>query len=227
MTTKPDKPKGDGSELAKLNVYQKMAVAQNQFQYVQKDRPKGLQYAVVLHDAVAVKARAALLAARLYAQPTVEEHGQETNRTWARVRMEYINIDNPEDRFSVTMFGYGNDSQDKGPGKAISYATKYCHLKAFGVETGEDADLESVETETPKERPVGAGMDGAEKDAIDRDDLYAQIQHAIESNGLDKKYVGVEMRKRAKGATPTTEELSHQAKHIMEHPDLWREKVEA
>ena len=223
--TKPDKPQGDGSELAQLNVYQKMAVAQNDFQYVQKDRPKGLQYAVVLHDAVTAKARAALLKARIYALPTVEEHGQEGNRTWARVRMEYVNIDNPEDRFSVTMFGYGNDSQDKGPGKAISYATKYCHLKAFGVETGEDADMESVETEA-EERPVGVGMDDAEKDAIDREDFYSQIEHAIQSNGLDKKYVGAEMRKRAKGPTPTTEELCHQAKHISEHPELWTEPVE-
>ena len=226
MATKPDKPKGDGSELASMNVYQKMAVAQNLFQYVQKETRGGLGFAVVLHDAVAAKARAALLEARLYALPTVEEHGQENDRTWARVRMEYINIDNPDDRFSVTMFGYGIDRRDKGPGMAVSYATKYCYLKAFGVETGEDADMYSGETEAPKNGAPGAEPDDAEKDAINREDFFSQIKHVVEKEELNPDYVWAEMRRKAKGALPTTDELAHQAKHLTEHPDLWREPVE-
>lgn len=160
-------------DLKAMNVYQRMLEAQRLFSYVQKDSPKGLQYSVVTHDAVTKKARAALMAVRLYAQPTVLEHGQEANRTWARVQMRIVNIDDPEDEFFVTMFGYGNDSQDKGPGKSISYAVKYCFLKAFGAETGDDADLESVEFEKPKTKV----------------EITAAIKAACAKHGLDYEYV--------------------------------------
>lgn len=208
-------------ELEKMNVYQRMAVAQAEFRYVQKEQPKGLQYAVVQHDDVAVKARAALLKARLFAQPTVVEHGREGNCTWVLVCTDYVNIDAPDDRFSVTMLGYGNDNQDKGPGKAISYACKYCHLKAFGVETGKDAESETDPVDT--ELPSTAEPDDAEKDAIDRDDLFARLKDTVDLNGLDKKYVWSEMHRRVKGLIPTTEELAIQVNHIAEHPDQWRE----
>jgi hypothetical protein len=37
-------------------------------------------------------------------------------------------------------FGYGIDDQDKGAGKAMSYAVKYALLKTLGLETGDDPD---------------------------------------------------------------------------------------
>lgn len=217
---------GDGSDVAKLNVYQRMAIAQNHFRYVQKERPKGLQYAVVLHDAVAAKARSALLAARLYAKPTVEEHGQDGRRTWARVRTDYINIDDPEDRFSVTMFGHGDDSMGKGPGAAISYATKYCHLKAFGVETGEDADLQNVEslqgeTTSEDEHATSNDDDDLYGSEADRADLYDSIVFAIEKSELDSDYVRARMT--AGAGKMTWAALLAASKSISENPDLWRE----
>ena len=53
--------------------------------------------------------------------------------------VRFVNIDEPQDFFDVQSFGYGVDGQDKGPGKAMSYAVKYALLKALGLETGEDA----------------------------------------------------------------------------------------
>jgi hypothetical protein len=162
-----------GAVTKKRNVYQRMLEAQKAFGYVQKDKPKGLQYSVVTHDAVTKKARAALMEAGLYAYSTVEEHGQESNRTWARVSMTIVNVDDPEDNFTTTMFGYGNDSQDKGPGKAISYAVKYCYLKAFGAETGDDADLEAVEFQKPQTKA----------------EVSAEIGVVVDELGLDREYV--------------------------------------
>jgi len=38
----------------------------------------------------------------------------------------------------IMVEGFADDIGDKGPGKALSYAMKYAHLKTFGIETGED-----------------------------------------------------------------------------------------
>ena len=56
--------------------------------------------------------------------------------------VRFVNIDNPDDAFEIPSLGYGVGNDDKGPGKAVSYAVKYALLKALGLETGDDADLE-------------------------------------------------------------------------------------
>lgn len=58
-----------------------------------------------------------------------------------------------------------------------------------------------------------------------REELFSDINASVDQYDLDKKYVWAEMRRRAKGAQPTNEELGHQAKHIAEHPELWTEDV--
>jgi len=64
-----------------------------------------------------------------------------------KVCMEYINADNPEDRFEAWSLGAGEDFGDKAPGKAISYATKYNYLKTFDIETGENDEFRLPEQE--------------------------------------------------------------------------------
>jgi hypothetical protein len=50
--------------------------------------------------------------------------------------------------------GHGIDSQDKSPGKAMTYAMKYFLLNIFMVPTGEDTDkIHSMDIETPKISP--------------------------------------------------------------------------
>ena len=48
----------------------------------------------------------------------------------------FVNIDNPTEFIDVETFGDGVDSQDKAPGKAMTYADKYALLKAYKIETG-------------------------------------------------------------------------------------------
>lgn len=156
-------------DLKAMNVYQRMLEAQRLFPYVQKDSTVNIKsskgnfsFKAVSHDAVTKKARDALMACGLYAEVNVTGHDHTGNRASCDVRMTIINVDDPKDRFDTVMFGEGCDSGDKAPGKAISYAVKYCYLKAFGAETGEDADLESVEFEAPKTRAeVGAAISEA------------------------------------------------------------------
>ncbi len=65
-----------------------------------------------------------------------------TQQQFIRVKTVYrfVNIDNPEEYIDITSYGDGVDSQDKAPGKAITYSDKYALLKAYKIITGEDPD---------------------------------------------------------------------------------------
>jgi hypothetical protein len=133
------------------NVYQRLAAVMERVSYIQKERKQGMQYTIVSHDAVTAKVRPALLAEGIVYHPIRCEHTHNGNRAECAMTVRFVNVDNPEDFFDVPTFGYGIDSQDKGPGKAMSYAVKYALLKALGLETGDDADNESIPHETQDE----------------------------------------------------------------------------
>lgn len=65
-----------------------------------------------------------------------------TQQQFIRIKTVYrfVNIDNPEEYIDITSYGDGVDSQDKAPGKAITYSDKYALLKAYKIITGEDPD---------------------------------------------------------------------------------------
>lgn len=137
------------------NIYQRMAKVMQSVSYVQKeDKRVNNQYTFVSHDAVTAKIRPALLEAGIMPVVTVKEHTQDGNRTEATICVRLVNIDKPEDFVQIESFGYGIDPQDKGPGKAISYAFKYAMLKLFCLETGDDPERDSYEHQpAPKAEP--------------------------------------------------------------------------
>lgn len=52
----------------------------------------------------------------------------------------FVNADRPEEYIDIITYGDGVDSQDKAPGKAMTYGDKYALLKAYKIETGDDPD---------------------------------------------------------------------------------------
>ena len=52
--------------------------------------------------------------------------------------VNFVNIDNGEDKVTVTIEAHANDNGDKAPGKALSYGVKSAMLKVFNLETGEN-----------------------------------------------------------------------------------------
>jgi len=125
-----------------MNVYQRLAEAMKEVTYVLKEQKRGMQYSIVSHDAVTAKVRPALLKHGIVYHPVAMEIKQDGNRTEMQISVRFVNIDEPADYFDVPSAGYGIDAQDKGPGKAISYAVKYALLKALGLETGDDPDMD-------------------------------------------------------------------------------------
>lgn len=74
---------------------------------------------------------------------SVSADGSVTKKLFQRVEtvFSFVNVDNPTEKIEVTAYGDGVDSQDKAPGKAMTYADKYALLKAYKIATGEDPDL--------------------------------------------------------------------------------------
>ena len=60
----------------------------------------------------------------------------------------FVNVEDPQDFIETVSFSVGLDSGDKGDGKAMTYADKYCLMKAYKISTGDDPDQSaSVDTE--------------------------------------------------------------------------------
>lgn len=136
---------------AALNIYQRLHAAMGDVDYIQKERKQGMNYTIVSHDAVTAKVRPVLHKHGIVYHPHSLDYVQDGNRTQVNLVVRFVNVDKPDDFVDVPCLGYGIDSQDKGPGKAVSYAVKYALLKALGLETGDDPD---VEVETPKHEPA-------------------------------------------------------------------------
>ncbi len=75
--------------------------------------------------------------------PPITTTQKQTEKT---IKIRLTNVDNPEDYIQGTEVGYGLDSQDKGPGKATSYAIKTWLLNIFMLRGQPDEDgLESLD----------------------------------------------------------------------------------
>ena len=85
---------------------------------------------------------------------TVNSGEKERVNAFFRIKVVYrfVNIDNPEEYIDIVSYGDGVDSQDKAPGKAMTYADKYALLKAYKIETGDDPDKDLSGTMKPQNK---------------------------------------------------------------------------
>lgn len=71
-------------------------------------------------------------------------NGQTTKKTTFMTRIKtvyrFVNTEKPEEFIDTVTFAEGIDSQDKGSGKAMTYADKYALMKAYKISTGDDPD---------------------------------------------------------------------------------------
>lgn len=86
---------------------------------------------------------------------TLESESTYQNKTtvkttfFTRIKTTYrfVNIENPEEFITTITFSEGIDPQDKGSGKAMTYADKYALMKAYKISTGDDPDQEGSKEE--------------------------------------------------------------------------------
>lgn len=132
------------------NIYQRLNEVRKKVAYVQKDSTitVGGSYMAVSHDQVTAATRNELIAHGILTVPRlvsseVKSAGQ-TSRGTEIIRYEatfdvaFVNIEMPSDSVIMPVEAHANDTGDKAPGKALSYAVKYAILKILNLETGED-----------------------------------------------------------------------------------------
>tara|TARA_R110000764_G_scaffold35726_3_gene80021 strand:- start:195 stop:788 length:594 start_codon:yes stop_codon:yes gene_type:complete len=136
-----------------LNIYQRINSIMTEGVYLKKGsagQGTGAQYDELISKLAPLLSKNGIVI-------TAEKNGDSRSRANAKgnyifesdFTIHYINMDNPEDRFSTVIESHAMDAGDKAPGKAITYATKISMLKVFGIETGDNeesrADLNDVD----------------------------------------------------------------------------------
>lgn len=138
-------------------VYEKILAVMGSVNYLNKDgfveTGKGKGYKALTDEKVLAAVRPALVSAGLVILPVKMEQQRtdeqvkaydgstKTNRiTDVSVTYRIINVEDPKDYVEVVSAGTGVDTQDKGIGKAMTYAKKYAILNSFLIPSGEDTD---------------------------------------------------------------------------------------
>jgi len=147
------------TEEIKLNIYQRINKVREAVSYIQKDAAvQG--YKAISHDMVTSEVRPHLIkhgvlivprqmSGELRDTPKITQKNTPITVFIASYEIDFVNIDDPVDRVTVPIMATAEDQGDKGPGKAVSYATKTAMLKLFSIETGESD--ESRQEQKPKE----------------------------------------------------------------------------
>lgn len=140
--------------MSESNIYQRINKVMSEVEYVKKDKAVsggGASYKAVTHDQVVSAVRSSLVKNGIAIEPK-QISGEflvlrDMNAKPAPVKMglytgsyeiNFVNIDKPEERTSITVQAHANDNGDKAPGKAMTYAVKTAVVKQFYLETGED-----------------------------------------------------------------------------------------
>lgn len=148
-------------DVSTLNIYQRLSHITNELQTVAKNltveiTSKNSYKAVSERDIIdAVKPIEFKYGVYSYpvSREVVESSMLENEKVWnqqvtkttsffSRIKTVYrfVNVDNPSEYTETTVFSEGIDTQDKGSGKAMTYADKYALMKAYKISTGEDPD---------------------------------------------------------------------------------------
>lgn len=117
---------------------------------------------------------------------TYQGNTKETNKLFMRLETVYrfVNTENPEEYIDITTYGDGVDSQDKAPGKAMTYSDKYALLKAYKIITGEDPDQQKSEEGKITRKPQNA-MTYRDKVIITAQELNIPFKELAKDYGLN------------------------------------------
>lgn len=183
-----------------MNIFQKINEVMKNIEYLAKDDKVEFgttKYKAISEEKVTTAVREQLVKQGIVILPIKQEsENKELIRTEKSVNMlssvhtryRIQNIDDINDYIEVESNGTGVDTQDKGVGKAMTYAYKYMLLRTFAIPTGEDPDkISSAETdnkiqkeiEKEQEKVISKTQEGALDKAIENrkipDDIVEKI----------------------------------------------------
>lgn len=177
-----------------MNIYEKINEVMKNIEYLAKDDKVEFgttKYKAISEEKVTTAVRSELVRQGIVILPVAQEsENKELIRTDKSVNMltsvhvkyRIQNMEDKNDYIEVESNGTGVDTQDKGVGKAMTYAYKYMLLRTFAIPTGEDPDkISSAETD--------------EKMAIEADNTIISekkaiaLESSISNNNISDKLV--------------------------------------
>lgn len=199
-----------------LNIYQRMLAATSEINKVAKNLKVGVgnnSYKAVAESDVLEAVKPVEEQFGIYSFPlsreivkdeifvtTTEYEGRKSEKAsyFMRVKTIYrfVNVDKPDEYIDITTYGDGIDSQDKAPGKAMTYGDKYALLKAYKIQTGEDPDAKPSKRKTV-EPPTAEQLKQAEELSIDLDRLAAYVKVDVSELSKSDLADAIEIKKKA------------------------------
>lgn len=140
-----------------MNIYEKWLEIMKSVEYLSKDDTISFgatKYKAISEEKVTSAIRPFLTKYGVLILPKLQiSKNKELIRTEKAINMltevhvtyRIQNVEDKEDFFEIESDGAGVDTQDKGIGKAMTYAYKYMLLRSLAIPTGEDPDKISSE----------------------------------------------------------------------------------
>jgi len=152
----------------KVKLYQKISAVMKDVEYLSKDDKvefNNTKYKAISEEKVTSTVRESLVRNGLIIIPVEQEHRREGTLSTVDTKYKIIDIETGEYEIIVSS-GTGADTQDKGVGKAMTYAYKYLLLRTFAIPTGEDPDkVSSAELDAKQKAEEEKRAKAAEEDA--------------------------------------------------------------
>jgi len=168
-------------------IEQKILNIMRKVEYLAKDDKVefgNTKYKALSEEKVTSILRKAMVEENVIVYPVEMSETREDNIT--HVHVKYRFVDTEDSTFiEVVSCGDGHDTQDKGAGKAMTYAFKYMWLRTFAIPTGDDPDkissaeidaqeaAERVKTQLIDDLKVKSITSKAKKDGVNLDKLCA------------------------------------------------------
>lgn len=174
-----------------MNIYEKIKAVMSEVEYLSKDDSieyKATKYKAISEEKVTSIVRNSLIKNGLVILPVKQQHTKDGTLTTVDVTYRIVNTENPEEFVEVVSSGTGVDTQDKGVGKAMTYAYKYMLLRTFAIPTGEDPDKVSSAEIDDEEKEAEERRKKEEKKPI-TSVMVTALRNRFKNNGIDEEKV--------------------------------------
>ena len=197
-----------------MSIYKKIHSIMSEIDYVPKNSTVGTgkdKYKATSETDVTNKVRKLLIKYGLIVIPKTQKITTETNvidtqygkklSRYTIAECVYTFVDSDTDEcLDIPCNGAGIDTQDKGVGKAVTYAYKYLFLRTFAIPTGEDPDnnhnndlqneLENSDSIIDENKGIQDSFKNPSKEKYEQNigAYRSELASIITNNKLDSKY---------------------------------------
>lgn len=175
----------------KMNIHQKLVEIRKSVKFLKKEsQGHGFKFTSSSQVIMSIRDKMnelnVLLIPRVTGSEVRDHKTQKGNHqyfTALTMEFEWVDADNPKDRFSVPWYGQGLDDGEKGVGKALTYAEKYLILKQFNIPT----DKDDPDGHIPESKGSGSGQKSGKMSDADAKKEVGKLRNSLGKCDTDAK----------------------------------------